>query len=172
MNDVHDSRDDRLHPIRSAATVADYLLIRAGIPLTSIHVNKIVYIMHAWCLAAFDRSLISEDIEAWTYGPVVPALYYIFRKYGKTPITELSQCNTRLTDTANIETRKQSLQNQFDKNEIKIMDEVIESHKNYSASELIEITHEKNGPWEKTYKKKEQPPIIPNELIKKHYRKY
>lgn len=127
--------------------------------------------MHSWCLAALDRPLVSEYVKAWVYGPVVPIIYHAFSKYGKSPITELIQCNTQLTDKESIRDRKQVLQSQFDEDEIKIMDAILQSHQNYSASELIEITHEKDGPWEKTYKKGEVPQTIPYDLIKEHYKR-
>ena len=55
-------------------SVAEYILSKTG-PLTSMKLQKLVYYSQAWHLAWTEKSLFSEQIEAWRDGPVVPALF-------------------------------------------------------------------------------------------------
>ncbi|WP_131993555.1 type II toxin-antitoxin system antitoxin SocA domain-containing protein [Dokdonella fugitiva] len=36
---------------------------------------KLVYLCHAWTLGLLGRPLLREEVQAWRYGPVFPALY-------------------------------------------------------------------------------------------------
>ena len=43
-------------------------------------IMKQVYMAHGWTLALIDHPLIGDRIEAWRYGPLIPAIYYNFRE--------------------------------------------------------------------------------------------
>ena len=66
----------------SALLVADYLIARGGGMLTPLHVNKLTYISHGYTLAIRSVPLIHDRIEAWQYGPVIPAIYHTLSRYG------------------------------------------------------------------------------------------
>ena len=53
--------------------------------------QKLVYLAHGWHLAIHDRPLISENFEAWPYGPVEEDLYHIFKPYRDAPITDYAK---------------------------------------------------------------------------------
>lgn len=74
-----------------AAAIANELLDladRSNRKLTQIEIQKLVYFSHGWHLALADQNLIPDQIEAWTYGPVVRRLYDAFKKFGNSVITE------------------------------------------------------------------------------------
>lgn len=54
--------------------VASYILTSAG-EMTAMKLQKLVYYSQAWSLVWRERPLFEEQIEAWSGGPVVPALY-------------------------------------------------------------------------------------------------
>jgi antitoxin SocA-like protein len=58
-----------------------------GRALTPLQVIKLAYIAHGWMLALYQRPLISDSIEAWKYGPVIPTLYHALKKYGAGSVT-------------------------------------------------------------------------------------
>jgi len=58
--------------------IADYILQKQG-PMSAMKLQKLVYYAQAWSLAWTDTPLFNEDIQAWSKGPVVPALYYKHR---------------------------------------------------------------------------------------------
>jgi uncharacterized phage-associated protein len=58
-----------------------------GDPVTNKKLQKLLYYIEAWNLV-YLKSLFSEDIEAWVYGPVVPEVYREYKKFGYSPITQ------------------------------------------------------------------------------------
>ena len=109
---------------KSAELVADFLLANSDRKLTPMEVNKLVYISHGWMLALHDESLISEKIEAWKHGPVIPSLYHKFKMYGAEPIDALGYCSTPLIDPQ-MDSRKNFIDNEFTKNDKCIMRTVL-----------------------------------------------
>ena len=69
----------------TALTLANYILTRAkkqGINITNLKLQKILYYVQGYFLAKFDHPLFPDDIQAWTFGPVVPNVYYHFSIFG------------------------------------------------------------------------------------------
>ena len=54
-----------------------------------MQVIKLVYIAHGWHLAIYDVPLVDDYVQAWQYGPVIPPLYYAFKRFGSGPITTI-----------------------------------------------------------------------------------
>ena len=48
-------------------------------PMTNMRVNKYVYFAQGYALAKLGRPLFKDEIQAWEHGPVVPALYQLFK---------------------------------------------------------------------------------------------
>src|SRR4051794_28085835 len=75
---------------QSSFAVARYFIEqsqRDGIlDLTPMKVLKLVYIAHGWVLSSADAPLISESVQAWKFGPVIPSLYHYFKRYGASPV--------------------------------------------------------------------------------------
>jgi uncharacterized phage-associated protein len=72
-----------------AKAIANEFLDRAeqaGTTLDPIKLQKLVYFAHGWSLALRDEPLIDEQVEARSYGPVVPSLRRAFRRFGDGPI--------------------------------------------------------------------------------------
>jgi uncharacterized phage-associated protein len=44
-------------------------------PLTNLRLQKLLYYAQAWSLVLRESELFPEEIEAWRWGPVVPAVY-------------------------------------------------------------------------------------------------
>lgn len=67
--------------MESAASVHDvaaYILQKHG-PMSAMKLEKLAYYSQAWSLVWDERTLFSDNIEAWAHGPVVPALYEVHR---------------------------------------------------------------------------------------------
>ena len=77
----------------SAKHVANHFLsnfLRCGI--TSLKIQKLVYISHGWNYAFRDDHLIDDElVEAWLYGPVFPSLYHEFKYRGELPVISLAK---------------------------------------------------------------------------------
>ena len=55
--------------------VAQYILDNKKKPLSALKLQKIVYYCQAWSLVWDDSPLFPDEIEAWSNGPVIRALY-------------------------------------------------------------------------------------------------
>ena len=142
-------------PVRSPQVIAEHVLwLRRGTKTTPMHVLKLVYICHGWVLGLTDQPLVDEPVEAWRYGPVVPSVYRRYRSFGRDSITTVPVDRSELLDE-----RHQDL--------IEVVEEV---YRSYSALELSSLTHQPDTPWDVTRRKHGIGAIIPNELIRKHYR--
>lgn len=49
--------------------------------ITNLKLQKIVYLAQAASLATENKSLFDDEIQAWQYGPVIPAVYDKYKKY-------------------------------------------------------------------------------------------
>ena len=51
--------------------------------MTNLKLQKMLYYEQGFHLAYFGTPLFEEEIEAWMYGPVVPAVYNTYSQYGR-----------------------------------------------------------------------------------------
>jgi uncharacterized phage-associated protein len=58
----------------SVHDIASYILKKAG-PMTAMKLQKLAYYSQAWGLVWDEKPLFKAKVEAWSNGPVVPALY-------------------------------------------------------------------------------------------------
>src|SRR6056297_1796303 len=68
-----------------ARQIANWFIRRArrdNKTLSIMSLLKLIYISHGWHLEIFKSPLISNRIEAWKFGPVVPEAYTAFRSQG------------------------------------------------------------------------------------------
>lgn len=101
--------------------------------LSNLKLQKLVYYAQGFNLALFGEPLFSEDIEAWTHGPVVPELYQAYKRYGSDSIPapdsiDLSKFGTRTTE---------------------LLDEIYQVFGQFSAWGLRNLTHNE-PPWRDT----------------------
>ena len=124
-----------------------------GRVLTPMQVIKLVYISHGWMLGLLDQPLISETVEAWRYGPVVRSVYRKYRKYRGNPIDQQGAPHD----------------GQLHSQQRDLVDQVFQGYSRYSGIELSRLTHQPGTPWAIAWHSGMS--IIPNELIKDHYRR-
>ena len=77
-------------------------------------------------------------MQAWDYGPTVPDVYHKYKIYGNTSIPSYGSSGYR-----------------FDNNEIGVLNATIDRASEYSASALVEITHNQT-PWIEAYNKPDE----------------
>ncbi|MBC6444339.1 MAG: DUF4065 domain-containing protein [Alphaproteobacteria bacterium GM202ARS2] len=148
---------------RNPLEVANYI-IRQGInnkkPYTLLQIIKLVYIAHGWYMAlkgSAKSPLISEDVMAWKYGPVVITVYHALKTNGNKPIKET------LEDVGEGEG--------FTEFEKSLLNRVLEKYGHRDGVYLSALTHQEGTPWYKVYDGKRYNEIIDNQLIYQHFKK-
>lgn len=121
--------------------------------MTTMKLLKLVYISHGWMLGLYDRALVSEDVEAWQYGPVIPELYREIKIYKDRPVEHLDSRSDASLDGA----------------ENSIIDQVLTGYGQLSGFKLSNITHAKGTPWHTVWHDC-QYDVIPHNLIKQYYK--
>lgn len=142
----------------SVLDIADEILRIAkerGVSITPMKLMKLTYIAHGWYLANRDAPLFLEEVEAWRYGPVIPELYQVTKKYGRNPIpADLIEDTSTATDG---DTRS-------------FLESVFDKYGDKGAIFLSNLTHQTGTPWDKTYQPGWTSAVIPTDVIRSHYK--
>lgn len=110
--------------------VAKYL-IENGENITPKKLQKLSYYSEAWSNALLGKPLVSDThFEAWVHGPVSPELYRTYRQYGWMEIDEPAR----------------DIEINLDKEQIEVINSVLETYGHLSGNELEAITH-REDPW-------------------------
>ncbi|WP_409360902.1 Panacea domain-containing protein [Bartonella heixiaziensis] len=118
------------------------------IPISPMKLIKLVYLAYGWMLAATGKRLFPDSIEAWPYGPVIPALYHEFKDWGRRFI----DCYSRMVDLETGEIFIPKIhKNSTDEYTFKLLEIVWNAYKNFSAFHLCNEDHKDRTPWEKVY---------------------
>jgi uncharacterized phage-associated protein len=131
---------------------------RRGIPLTPLKLMKLVYIAHGWWLAQRLSPLIPDEVQAWKFGPVIPALYQRTKQWGRGEIT--SKIPTWYFDSANAELPSEAT---------RFVEAVLDSYGKFDGIALSNLTHRPGTPWSHMYRDGLLNNAIPNDAIKAHY---
>jgi uncharacterized phage-associated protein len=114
--------------------VANYFLSRANesedSSISNLKLQKLIYYAQGYHLALFDEPFFPEDFEAWTHGPVCPAVYRSYKRFGAGPIV------------ADVKFEPEK----FSQAQLELLDEIQEVFGQFSAWKLRDMTHE-DEPW-------------------------
>lgn len=103
----------------------------SGELVSNLKLQKLLYYVQGFHLAAFGEPLFEEEIEAWMYGPVVPSVYDHYQEYGN----------------KGIEPEREVLA--LSPEEEALFAEVLRVYGDYSAIGLMNLTHNES-PWKST----------------------
>ncbi len=143
----------------SSLVIAYYILKRAkdkGLALTPMQIQKLVYLSHGWYLAFNNGNpLITDEIQAWQFGPVIPELYNKFKKFGSGIIDELDPLSCAVIDAT----------------VTPFLDAIVDSYGQFHAFQLSALTHETDSPWYEVYYRCGKFAPIPNTKIFDYFAK-
>lgn len=133
-------------------------------PVTPMKLQKLIYLAHGLHLAMHDTPLINEDIEAWSYGPVIRTVYDNYKSWGNRPITEIPEIELRIGNSV-----FQSHLELLTQEEEETINLAWDIGGDLSGPQLSNWSHSVGSPWEQTYRiggnKKIRREIIRNYFI-------
>ena len=156
--------------------IANWFIDRAsrdGKEMTAMKLQKLAYIAHGWSLA-FDTVLVHETVEAWKWGPVFRTVYREFSDFGAEPINRYATAfdGSKLMDH---EIRIDDYAVPAPEQTAEFLESVWSSYGNYSASELMNMTHREGTPWHQVLDENGGvlPPyaVISDDRIQKYYKR-
>ena len=127
---------------------------RDGKAFTPMKLMKLTYISYGWYLAMNDSKLFNDRIEAWKYGPVIPALYQASKRFGRKAIPHDLIADSAL-GRPDLET---------------FLSGVVKNYGKYSSIALSNLTHRAGTPWKQVYNPDIPDIEIPDNLIYAYYR--
>ena len=116
--------------------------------LTSLKLQKLLYLAQGWSYVWDNRAAFQDEFEAWQYGPVNEKVYETFKKYGRSEIPEKEGIN--FLGDFDVKETLEAIWNEFGKK---------------TAYELVDLTHEQK-PWRDAYSRGTK---ITNSSIKQYF---
>ena len=141
-----------------AKAVANYLLELAendGKPISPLKLQKLVYFAHGWHLAIKGEPLLTDCVEAWEWGPVIPDPYHEFKDFGNGSINRratqwlMRQGKIRVTQPT-IDSCDDAEANESTK---ALLKKIWAVYGRFTAIQLSNMTHEDGSPWDRTRQK-------------------
>ena len=136
--------------VYSALDVARYIINYANdhnMIISNLKLQKILYFVQLEFLLN-GKTCFNDNIEAWDFGPVIPDVYHEFKQYGAFAIPKISYVYDDSDGLFNL--KKISYKPQIEECDKKIIEDVVNECNQYSAGQLVEITHNQS-PWKETY---------------------
>lgn len=113
--------------------------------ITNLALQKVVFFCHAWSLIKFQKPLVKHSFEAWKYGPVLQYLYHEFKVFDERPIEGRAKSINPATG------KRQIAEYKFDSATEDLLNNVVGFYIKLSTSELVRLSHAKDGPWYKAW---------------------
>ncbi len=137
--------------------------------ISNLKLQKLLYFVQAECLAFTKekKPCFMEEIEAWGFGPVVPCVYQEYKQYGAVNIPSVNFYYVVSDEWELI--KKKYNEDIIAPEDRAIINGVVDGFKDYSASQLVQITHNQL-PWYSVYEQG-QNNIITKSSIKEYFEK-
>lgn len=125
----------------------------SGWSLSNLEMNKIGFIAEMLHLGRTDAPLINEQWQAWSYGPVQPELYHKAKVFGADPVRDIFLSALLMPNSS----------------EEKAVRDAYTMMKDLRPGQMINITHQPDGAWARSYAPGTKGRPIPKSAIKAEY---
>lgn len=118
--------------------------------ISAMKLQKIMYFVQAEFLISHGRLCFADDIEAWDFGPVVPAVLHEFLRFGSCsipPVTHYFVDDKNAFFGIRKVVFKDCTISDKDKS---VIDDIVDYFVDYSAADLTDLT-QKQKPWTDAY---------------------
>lgn len=125
--------------------------------ISNLKLQKVLYFIQAKFLTDIGYPCFKEEIEAWNFGPVILSIYREYKRYGAgyiPPIEKFYVYSDDIFECKYVE-YSDSVIDDCDKEAI---NEMIDKCAVYSATQLVNITHNQT-PWKKAFSPRKNNPI-------------
>lgn len=138
--------------------------------ISNLRLQKLLYFLQGFRLVDSDGTvgLFKENIVAWKFGPVVKESYFLFNKYGRSPITDYSSVSKIEFNDGKVTILHSQWVNPLKDRDKDFVSKVILGLKNFKDSRLVSITHDEDGPWARNFDLDESN-IIPSKEIYEYF---
>ncbi len=148
-------------PPYPVGAIANFMIGRAKrrhVRITNLKLQKLVYIAYGSGLVLLKGRLFEEPILAWKFGPVIPAIYHEFKRFGSRNITQWSHdysCVDRKFEYPVVP--------DSDRRTLVVLNLTWDRYGRRPAEALVGLTHQQGTPWSRTPRGE----VIDDELIRR-----
>lgn len=146
-----------LPSLQVAAEVVRQLERRGKSAPTNLEIQKLLYFCHGWSLALLAEPLVDEGFQAWRFGPVLPSVYHKFKVLASNPIPSshpIFATIPRLPPNSR---------------EAGLISRVLEVYGDYSGFDLVNLSHQPDGPWAQIWNTAGDVKTIPDVGIQQYF---
>lgn len=111
------------------------------IVITPMKLQKLLFFCHADFLVSYNKKLVTQDFEAWDYGPVIPSVYAEFKDFGANRVTSRAFSFDPISATRSIATCSVS------DDDLPKLREIYVFYRRLRAEFLSDLSHVRGGPW-------------------------
>ena len=137
----------------SAVAVANYFIdksLKANVPITHMHLQKMLFLAHASYFKASQKPLIADPFVAWQHGPVIETLYHALKGYGDGKITDLIIIPKPGKASSSEFRAVTPFVNEEDTDIVGYLDSVWDALSDVETWRLRAFSHKEGGAWYKT----------------------
>lgn len=153
---------------RSVANLLLELADQDGIKVSNLAIQKLLYFAHTHFLIQTGRPLMQGAFEAWTHGPVHPAIYQAFKAAGREHIS------TRAVGRDIMTGQPRPLATPTDPEVRSCIRKVLVVYGRLSPKQLRDLSHAPGSPWHAVVKAAETSVTlgmrIPDSVIRERFR--
>jgi uncharacterized phage-associated protein len=142
----------------SAVTIAKWFLAWAEdieeAHVSNLKLQKLLYYAQGQHLARYGHPLFTEDIEAWSHGPVVASVYHKFKDFSKDNIVLAEDDEFSWADV--------------DESTATFLSRVWNTYGGLAAWKLRDMTHQES-PWQENFDPNVWHKVIPRSAIERYF---
>lgn len=147
--------------------IAKYILTKK--PCTHLKLEKLVYMCYADYLCETQSKLFEDKIFAYRLGPVIESVYEKYKKSGLDCLEVEDDTFMYDETTKKMPSRSRILSVEDGLKKLISIDKTLEKYSKYSASELVDMTHQTDTPWSQAGAGSMASKIIEDDLIMKYH---
>lgn len=105
--------------------------------VSNLRLQKLLYFIQAQFLVTNNSACFSDTMEAWDFGPVIPAVYHEYKIFGSSSILRFATSNTIY----------------IDEKDCFLIGRILDKCSFYTTTELVSIIYNQT-PWKEAYENK------------------
>lgn len=132
--------------------------------VSNIRLQKLLYFVQAQFIMDLNIAAFKEEMEAWSFGPVIPEIYRKYKIFGRDNII----LNAKNDIKKYLFGFNNELNEEILKEDMNIINKALKATEDVSTAELMRVSYIQ-GPWKNAYNKDNPKNVITKESIYEYF---
>ena len=116
-------------------------------PLSKTKLLKLIYLIEEYSVRTYGLPFFNLDFTVWKLGPVSRDIFVDLSSEEPVLLSKYIRKNISVDTTIDIFPKVLFSDDEFTDNEMKLLEHITDTFKDYSASDLVQLTHRKHSLW-------------------------